>query len=237
MEQVEPEVHQRPRRRKHVNAQVLLIEVPTPRSNQRVAAVSPQGVMAAVEGVVGDGAVDRRQCRFSMTLDLILSRSGLLASSKSAMKPDAGVQGVDDHLAVRRAGDLGLGGRRSPSGGSGPASRSPVPRRYPAGSPSGRRVGRRAARSSWRRARKRRYRSARNSRHMGQDLGRARSLSFASAAMVIVTMTLLSSHCRGCQVLTPDRAVGTRGGELAQKGSPQRRAERPRGQRRRPLPP
>jgi hypothetical protein len=101
----QPEVDQRAGRGLAVDADVALGQVPAARAHEQRRRIGDELIVAPVGGVVGDRRLDRvDQVRLSLDLLAPCRRVRILEVGHEAT--GTGVQGVDDELAVSRAGDL-----------------------------------------------------------------------------------------------------------------------------------
>jgi hypothetical protein len=85
---------------------VLLGQVPAARAHEQRRRVVDELVVAAVGAVVGDRALDRVD-QVHVAFDLVAPRGGVGVLEVGHEALGAAVEGVDDELAVGRAGDLG----------------------------------------------------------------------------------------------------------------------------------
>ncbi len=105
VEEVEAEVEQRGRHRLAVDEQVLLIQVPAARAGQQHGRLLVQLVGLALRTGEGDGP-GGRVAQVDLSLDGRRPGGGVGVFEVGHIDAGPGVEGVDDHLAVDRAGDL-----------------------------------------------------------------------------------------------------------------------------------
>ena len=105
VEEVQTEIEERPRDLGSVNQKMLFVQVPTARADQQRRDLLVQAVALAFRAVEGDGAADGI-AQIDLAVEVVGpgGRVGILEIGHE--DAGAGVERVDDHLAVHGAGDL-----------------------------------------------------------------------------------------------------------------------------------
>ena len=105
VEEVERKIEERPGNRLAVDLDVLLAQVPTAGTDKQRRGMLVQTILLAVGTVVGDRAPDRL-ANVELALDRGVEGGRVRVLEIGHEDLGAGVQRVDDHLAVDRPGDL-----------------------------------------------------------------------------------------------------------------------------------
>ena len=105
LEHEQPEVGQAGRDRPPVDGDVLLGQVPAPRARHQGRRLLPQAVAAAVGALEADRALDGVD-QVLLPAEHVLPGRGVGVLEVGHEHPGPGVEGVDQHLAVGRPGDL-----------------------------------------------------------------------------------------------------------------------------------
>ncbi len=105
MEEAQPEVEQAGRDRLAVDEHVALDEVPAPGPHHRHRPPVVEPVLLALRAGELEGAIDRPG-EVGLAVDHVVPRGGVGVLEVDHEDVGAGVEGVDEHLGLGRAGDL-----------------------------------------------------------------------------------------------------------------------------------